>query len=89
MYNLVEQLSEHLGIGEELATKITEYLNENWDEVSSSMGAGSAAPRTAGPAGGDPPQVLDDGEVPVDLPEETPGRSDDAEHWVLRQSDGC
>ena len=77
MRELAKQLSEQLGVDEATATKVADYVAENLDAVAGSIRAEQAE------------SAMDDRDVPTDSPEDTSGRIDDDEGWVLRQADSC
>jgi len=77
MNALARQLSDQIGIDEATAAKVADYLAQHWDEVAREVEAQASA------------SEMDDRDVPTDAPEETLGRLDDDESWVLRQADSC
>lgn len=77
MRELAKQLSEQLGVDAATAIKVADYVAENLDAVAGSIRAEQAE------------SAMDDRDVPTDSPEDTSGRIDDDESWVLRQADSC
>lgn len=77
MRELAKQLSEQLGVDEATAIKVADYVAENLDAVAGSIRAELAE------------SAMDDRDVPTDSPEDTSGRIDDDDSWVLRQADSC
>lgn len=77
MNALAKQLSERLGIDEETASKVADYVSDNWEDIAREVEARRSQ------------TDMDDRDVPTDASEETLGRIDDDEGWVLRQSDSC
>lgn len=76
MQELAKQLSAQLGLDEATAAKVADYVAQNLDAVVDSVHAEQAG-------------AADERDVPTDSPEDTPGRIDDDESWVLRQADSC
>ena len=74
MYDFAKQLSAKFGLDEGTAEKVADFVAENWTDIANQIGEGSTA---------------DDRDVPTDSSEETSGRIDDDEGWVLRQADSC
>ncbi len=77
MRELAKQLSEQLGVDEATASKVADYVAQNLDAVADSIRAEQVG------------DAMDDRDVPTDSPEDTSGRIDDDEGWVLRQADSC
>ena len=76
MSELAKQLSAELGIDEATAAKVADYVAKNLDAITAAFHAEKAG-------------AADDRDVPADSPEDTLGRIDDDEGWVLRQADSC
>lgn len=75
MYEFAKQLSAKFGIDQDTADQVADYVAEHWQDIAGEVGAA--------------PMGMDDRDVPTDSPEDTQGRIDDDEGWVLKQADSC